>query len=60
MIYHDVTTEQLTRIIVDAVKQELNREPLVPTGISVRHIHLERKHINQLFGYGHQLQVKKC
>ena len=59
MIYHDVTTEQLTRIIVDAVKQELNREPLVPTGISVRHIHLERKHINQLFGYGHQLQVKK-
>ena len=35
MIYHDVTTEQLTRIIVDAVKQELNREPLVPTGISV-------------------------
>lgn len=59
MVYRDVTEEELTRIIVEAVLSELNQERWVPVGISVRHIHLQRKDIDRLFGVGHRLTVKK-
>lgn len=59
MIYHDMTEEELTRIIVETVLKELNQDRQVPVGISVRHIHLERRDVDRLFGTGHQLVVKK-
>lgn len=59
MIYHNVTEEQLIRLVTEAVKREWKPDTRVPVGISVRHIHLERKHIDVLFGTGHQLTVKK-
>lgn len=59
MIYRDVTKEQLIRIVTEAVKKELEGTLQVPTGISVRHIHLERGHVERLFGPGHRLVEKK-
>lgn len=59
MIYRDVTKEQLIRIVTEAVKKELESAMQVPTGISVRHIHLEEAHVERLFGPGHRLVEKK-
>lgn len=59
MIYRDVTREQLIRLVAEAVKRELDGAMQVPTGISVRHIHLGREHVERLFGPGHRLVEKK-
>lgn len=59
MIYYNVTEEQLVRLIAEAVRQELDSRNKIPTGISVRHIHLERNHVEALFGPGYQLKEKK-
>lgn len=59
MVYRDVTREQLIKLVTEAVKRELEGTMQVPAGISVRHIHLEREHVERLFGPGHRLVVKK-
>ena len=58
MIYHDVTPEQLTELIRAAVQAELGRRR-VPTGVSVRHVHLCRADVERLFGAGYRLTPKK-
>ena len=61
MIYQNITQEQLTALVTEAVLKELkDRENRVPVGISVRHVHLTRSDIDRLFGYGWQLTPKKA
>lgn len=59
MIYRNLTQEQLIQLVTEAVKKEIAGTYEVPVGISVRHIHLERKHVELLFGPGYQLTEKK-
>lgn len=60
MIYQNITQEQLTAIVTQAVRKELERRSRqVPVGISVRHIHLSRSDIDRLFGRNYQLTPKK-
>ena len=61
MIYHNISQEQLVALVTQAVQAELQkRSRQVPVGISVRHIHLTRADVDQLFGYGYQLTPKKA
>ncbi len=60
MVYHDITQEQLTAIVAEAVRAELQKcSRQVPVGISVRHIHLSRADVDRLFGRNYQLTPKK-
>ncbi|PHV69416.1 phosphate propanoyltransferase [Sporanaerobium hydrogeniformans] len=66
MVYYNVTEEQIVGIIRDRVEREMQitklfaeNKKLVPTGISVRHIHLSRQEIDKLFGEGYELTFKK-
>lgn len=60
MVYHNITQDELVRIVMEAVMKELNmNDRTVPVGISVRHIHLTREHVDRLFGYGYKLTPKK-
>jgi len=48
--------------VTNAVKgrqEEQSERKMVPVGISARHIHLSRAHIDSLFGAGYELQVLK-
>ena len=55
----EVTIEVLTNIVVDVMEEMGLLGNLVPTGISARHVHLTREHIDLLFGKGHQLTALK-
>lgn len=46
-------------LVTEAVKRELDGAMQVPAGISVRHIHLKREHVERLFGPGYRLVEKK-
>ena len=61
MIYRDITQQQLVQIVTQAVQSALQvRAKTVPVGISVRHVHLTRRDVERLFGYGYQLTPKKA
>jgi len=45
--------ELITKMVVDAIKNTNSVD--VPVGVSGRHIHLSREHVNELFGDGYQL-----
>ena len=60
MIYHNVSQEQIVTLVLEAVKKVLAKPETIPTGISVRHIHLERRHVEALFGPGYQLTFRKA
>ena len=53
--------DELVRIITKMVRetQVINHKFLVPVGISGRHIHLSREHMDTLFGKGVELKKKK-
>lgn len=55
----EVTIEVLTNIVVDVMEEMGLLGNLVPTGISARHVHLTREHIDLLFGKGYQLTALK-
>ena len=51
--------EQITRLVVDTL-EEMEAGPLkVPVGISARHLHLSKDHVEALFGRGHKLTPLK-
>lgn len=61
MMYHDISQEQLVKMVTQKVISELeNTDDTVPVGISVRHIHLSREHVDLLFGRNYQLTQKKA
>lgn len=53
--------EQITRMVIEAV--EMNHTSgqgyMVPVGVSARHLHLTREHVEALFGPGYKLTKKK-
>lgn len=49
----------VTSLVMD-VAEELTQDPyLVPVGVSARHIHLTKAHVQALFGKGYQLTFMK-
>lgn len=60
MIYRNVTEEQLVALVTQAVQKALRTsEPMVPVGISMRHVHLTGEDLSRLFGPTYVLTPKK-
>ena len=53
--------EQITRMVLDALNSAQDRESgyAVPIGVSARHVHLTKEHVETLFGKGYELTKKK-
>jgi putative phosphotransacetylase len=53
--------DRLVQIITEVVREQLNlnNKVLVPVGVSARHLHLSREHVDILFGKGYELVKKK-
>lgn len=53
--------EQITRMVLDALNSVKDAESgyAVPIGVSARHVHLTREHVEILFGKGYELTKKK-
>lgn len=49
----------LVEIITKKVKEELEKNFLIPVEASARHVHLSQEHIAELFGQGYELTKKK-
>lgn len=65
MKYDKSTVEKVTRLVIDNLEalmlEEINiPEDKVPVGISARHVHLERQHLDILFGKDYQLTFLKA
>ena len=59
MNYTDKQMQELVESIVKAVKGGAAPEGNIPVGISNRHIHLTREHVEILFGKGYELTKLK-
>ncbi len=70
----NINTKELEQLIIRAVYRELNRgsapssapsaknldtQMVVPVGISARHVHVSKEHLEVLFGKGAELHPKK-
>lgn len=53
--------DELVKVITKIVREQVSFSDklLVPVGVSGRHIHLSRQHLNILFGEGYELKKKK-
>ena len=52
--------EQITRLVMDTLEQMETGPAQVPVGISARHLHLSKDHVEALFGRGHKLTPLKA
>ena len=59
MTYNEQQLKDLVNKVIEAVKSGVNNEGDIPVGISNRHIHLSREHVDILFGKGYQLTQLK-
>ena len=55
MQYSEQELKALVSKVIEAVKDGTDTEGDIPVGISNRHIHLTREHVETLFGKGYQL-----
>lgn len=55
MGYDKATVELITKLVVENLQQYAEVKTQVPVGVSARHIHLEKKDLNTLFGEGYKL-----
>lgn len=55
MVYDKELVERVTRLVMESLQKYNEIKTDVPVGISARHIHLEREHVDILFGKEHQL-----
>lgn len=53
-------TEKITKLVLEQLQQLEEKPYQVPVGISARHIHLERAHVEKLFGAGYRLTPLKA
>lgn len=60
MDQYEAIVEKVTKLVMQQLKQLEQNPYLIPVGISARHIHLERKHVEQLFGAGYHLTPIKA
>lgn len=50
---------KVTKLVMEQIRELTEHPDHVPVGISARHIHLERAHVEQLFGQGYRLTPMK-
>lgn len=57
----DNQVELITRLVVEALGRQQPGPAgfQIPVGVSARHVHLTRQHVETLFGKGYQLTMKK-
>lgn len=55
------TIELITKLALQAMEEHQNNTNgfQVPVGVSARHVHLTKEHVETLFGKGHELTKKK-
>ena len=51
---------KVTKLVMEQIRELTEHPDRVPVGISARHIHLERVHVEQLFGPGYRLTPMKA
>jgi len=59
MSYNIELVEQVTRLVIQSLEKYCETKTNVPVSISARHLHLERNHLEILFGKGYQLTPLK-
>ena len=59
MSYDKAMVEQITTLVIQSLQQLCSVETQVPVGVSARHIHLERQHLEMLFGENYHLTSMK-
>lgn len=59
MGYDKALVEQVTRLVIENLQKFCETKTDVPVGISARHVHLTREHVDQLYGIGYQLTYLK-
>jgi putative phosphotransacetylase len=59
MDYDKVFVEQVTKLVIQSLQKFCETRTDVPVGISAKHVHLSREHVDLLFGKGYQLTYLK-
>ena len=59
MDYDKNTVERITKLVMETLEELGGAPEQVPVGVSARHLHLERQHVEILFGENYQLTQMK-
>lgn len=51
----NILEELITKVILETVEEIINTDMGIPAGISVRHIHIQKEHLEKLFGTNYKL-----